>query len=156
MSRPFDPPDRPPRLPLPPVIVPKLLLVLPMLLLVVSACSRPQLELPIPQDELPGVLIDIYVAEAEAELLGTDLTDARVDALRRRGYDTGDFDETIRLLTEDPEFAKKIYQTVLDSVIFEQREIRARRLTSDVGGRTSDVGRRRSDVGGRTSEVGGR
>ena len=93
--------------------------------LIVSACSRPQPELPIPQDELPGVLIDVYVAEAEAELVGSSLVEARSAALLKHEYDTSDFNETMRLLTEDPEVAKDIYQVVLDSVIVEQRSIRA-------------------------------
>lgn len=96
--------------------------------LAVSACSRPQAELPIPQDELPGVLIDVYVAEAEAELVGSSLVEARREALLKHEYDTSDFNETMRLLTEDPEVAKAIYQVVLDSVIVEQRSIRAEAL----------------------------
>jgi len=103
----------------------KLLLLV---LLLVSACSKPQTEFPISRGELPGVLIDVYVAEAEAGLLATDLADARSEALLRHGYDTSDFNETMRLLTEDPDAAKAIYQAVLDSVIFEQRDIRAKRL----------------------------
>ena len=115
-----------------------LTLVLPLVLLFVSACSKPQSEFPIPRDELPGVLIDVYVAEAEAELNRSSLRDARSEALERHGYNTADFDETMRLLTEDPEVAKAIYQTVLDSVIFEQRDIRAKHLASDLERRTSN------------------
>ena len=108
-----------------------LMTVLPLVLLFVSACSRPESEFPIARDEIAGVLIDVYLAEAEAELLGADLAGARIEALQRHGYDTVDFGETMRLLTEDPEVAKAIYQTVLDSVIFEQRDIRAKRLAEE-------------------------
>ncbi len=73
----------------------------------------------------------VYVAEAEAELKRTDVADARVVALDQHGYDISDFDESMRLLTENPELAKKIYQAVLDSVILEQRDIRATTLTEE-------------------------
>jgi hypothetical protein len=90
-----------------------------------SGCSSPTPEFPINEELLPGVLIDVYVAEADANDKRNSLEAARTEALDRHGYDTTDFNETMKLLTENPEIAKKIFQSVLDSVIVEQRSIRA-------------------------------
>ena len=102
------------------------------LLLSLTACSKPATEFPIDRPVLPEVLVEVYTAEAKAKAMGTSLVDARVGALRKHGYDTVAFNETMRVLTEDPEEAKKVYQAVLDSVIFAQRDIRAKALADSL------------------------
>lgn len=97
-----------------------------------SGCARSERKLPIPRDMLPDVLVAVYVAEAEASVNGASVAGARLEALRSFGYDTTDFNETVRMLTEDPETGKEVYQAVLDSVIFEQREIRSKLLADSV------------------------
>lgn len=99
-----------------------------------AGCNKQSDEMPIPRDELPAVLLDIYVAEAEASILKSSVEQARVSALQKHGYDTTDLKESIRILTEDPEIGKDVYQSLLDSAIFEQREIRSRMTADSVMG----------------------
>ena len=97
-------------------------------ILVALSCAPRSVDTGIPLDDLPQVLVDVYVAEAKAEATGGDAVEARAAALERRGYSVETFDETMAVLVENPEIAKDVYQAVLDSVIFEQRELRARAL----------------------------
>jgi len=101
------------------------LLLLP---LMIYACSSRSPELPIPEDDLSAVLVDVYVAEARAEALGASIPDAQAEALRAHGYSQADLEETVGILVDNPEIAKSVFQTVLDSVIVEQRALRARAL----------------------------
>lgn len=96
-----------------------------------ASCTGSGGHYPIPKDDLPNVLVAVYLAEAEAELSGGSLRDARLTALLEMGYDTTQFNESMRALADDPEAGKEIFQVVLDSVIREQREIRARFLEQD-------------------------
>lgn len=96
--------------------------------LLLAGCGKDQVETPIPRDQLPSVLLDVYVAESRANQLQSNLEEARAEALRKHGFDTADLNQSIRILTENPEIGKQVYQTLLDSAIFEQREIRSRMM----------------------------
>lgn len=95
-------------------------------------CSRSEKQLPIPREMLAEVLVAVHVAETVASLDGTSTAEARLETLRDFGFDTTDFNETIRMLAGDPETGKEVYQAVLDSVIFEQREIRSKLMADSI------------------------
>ena len=94
----------------------------------ITGCNGAGPDLPIARDELPAVMLDVYVAEVGAEASGADKLAARTEALQRHGYDIDDYRLTMTLLVQEPEYAKAVYQSVLDSAIVEQREIHARLL----------------------------
>jgi hypothetical protein len=101
-------------------------------LLVWQGCGRSHDELPIPEERLPAIMIDVYLARARSELEGQSAAEAVSEALRSHGFDTTAYNETLNLLTANPELGKEIFQTVLDSVIMEQRNIRARMMLDSV------------------------
>lgn len=101
-------------------------------ILVWQGCGTSNEELPIPEERLPAIMIDVYLARVHAELEGRSTAKAIAETLHSHGYDTTAYDETLNLLTANPELGKEIFQTVLDSVIMEQRNIRARMMLDSI------------------------
>jgi hypothetical protein len=101
-------------------------------LIAAQGCRTGDHDSPVSREALPAVMLDVYLAEAAARRDSTSLEVARVDALSRHGLDTSAYHEALRVLTQDPQLGKDVFQALLDSVVMEQRDIRARMLEDSV------------------------
>lgn len=95
-----------------------------LLLLIVSlvACSREEIiPLPLTQDKLVDVLVDVHVAEAMIDKIGAVDQDTVGKVyyrmiFREHGITQQAFDESMSILREDPKRLNDLYEQILDTL----------------------------------------
>jgi len=91
------------------------------MLLILTACTKKDRQLPIPEEELVGVLMDVHIAEAGISFLyglkrDTFVEDYYEDIYTIHDISPEEFEQTMDVLRNDPELMARVYQNILDSL----------------------------------------
>lgn len=97
------------------------IIALPLLLFGVMACAKKQSQLPIPEEKLVDILVDVHTAEAAISFLYGEKRDTFAENYYEDIYTIHDissdeFDQTMKILRSDPEMMVRVYQGILDQV----------------------------------------
>lgn len=85
------------------------------------ACAKKKSNLPIPEEKLVEVLIDVHTAEAAISFLYGEKRDTFATGYYEDIYTIHElspdkFDKTMQVLRNDPELMVRVYQAVLDQM----------------------------------------
>lgn len=88
------------------------------LLLTLSACNKDQEKLPIREEKMIDILVDVHVAEAAMQELSSVIRDSLGEVYYGQIFEIHDiteedFNKTMYLIKQDPEHMERIYKEVL-------------------------------------------
>jgi hypothetical protein len=91
------------------------------ILFFLMACTEEGPDLPIPEDKLVKVLVDVHLAEAALQGLGGLVRDSTANVYydqiaQRHDIERADLDSTIISIRKDPKAITKIYTKVLEEL----------------------------------------
>ncbi len=90
-------------------------------LLLLAACSEEEIPIPLSEEQMIDILIDMHIAESMIEKLPVSDRDTVGNVYyrmiyRQHGVNQTDFDESMGVLREDPERLNEIYSQILEEL----------------------------------------
>jgi Domain of unknown function (DUF4296) len=85
------------------------------------ACKNDKIQLPVPQEKMVDVLVDIHIAEAYIENVNTTLKDSMTriyypQIFKHHGITAKLYDSTFAVLSNQPDLMKSVYDDVMERV----------------------------------------
>lgn len=90
-------------------------------ILVLASCKKEEVPLPLSEEQMIDILIDMHIAESMIEKLPVLDRDTVGNVYyrmiyRQHGVSEADFDESMNILREDPERLDEIYSKILEEL----------------------------------------